>query len=139
MSRVQRVLKMQTLDDLDVDSRVIEGELVEDEGGLDGILDDLWNTGRRVVQDTAKSGASEQLEKALRSSEFGKVLDAVEVKAREGVQKEVSANLPALAVFTLAGGVIGGTIAQASGTVGKVAVVGLAIWMGLKLANKPPK
>ncbi len=140
MSRIQRVLKMQTLDDLDDDERVIEGELVEDEGGLDGWLDDLWSAGSKVARDTVKKNsgaASEQLEKALRSSEFGKVLDAVEDKAREGVQKEVAANLPTLVVFTLAGGVIGGTIAEVGGTVGKAAVIGLAVWMGYNLLNKP--
>lgn len=137
MARVQRALKMQTIDDYDDVDTIIEGEIVDE--GVSGLWDDLWSAGQKVAKDTIRAGsgtASDQLERALRSSEFGKVLDAVEGKAREGVKKEVAANLPALAVFTLAGGVIGGTLAQVGGTAGKAVVIGLAIWMGYGLVTR---
>lgn len=133
-TRSYRAYKMQTIDDVD---DVIEGEIVDD--GVSGVWEDLWATGKKVVESGVNAGsgaAGDSIEKALRSSEFNKVLVAVEDKAREGVKKEVAANLPALAVFTLAGGAVGGLIAQVGGKMGTAAVVGLALYVGYGLRAK---
>lgn len=140
MSRNQRSYKMQTIDDIDDADTIIEGELVDD--GMGSIWDNLWSAGQKVVSDTAKvaqGSASEQLDKALRSSQFSAVLDAVEVKAREGVQKEVKAALPTLVVWTVAGGIVGGMVADKGGKIGSTAVIALAMWMGYQLVTKPPE
>lgn len=141
-TRSFRSYKMQTIDDVD---DVIDGEVVSEswasreEDGVSGWVEDLFSAGQKVVSGGAKAGsgaASDAVEKALRSSEFNKLLVAVEDKAREGVKKEVASNLPTLAMFTLAGGALGGVIAQVGGKAGTAVVVGLALYLGFNLVNK---
>ena len=116
----------------------------DDEGNyqVEGVLDDVvsfvTNTGREVV-DTGKDVVADRgagaVEDMLRSSAFGKVLDAVELKAQEAVVKEVSKNALALFALAVSGGAIGGAIFK--GKYGMGAAGGLVIWSMWMLTKAP--
>ena len=61
------------------------------------------------LQNLSQAGGS-FVESGLRSTEFGKVLDAVEEKATEAVVKETKKNAVLLITLALAGGAVGGSI-----------------------------
>ncbi len=101
---------------------------------LSGPLDDLWGAlkpAAQAVQSVTQAEGSALLDQALRSSEFGKVLDAVEQKAENAVIEQTKKNAVLLIALSVAGGAVGGAIFKgpvgiiAAGTIAGVAGVTL--------------
>lgn len=109
-------------------------------GPIDDLLKSVVSTGRDAV-DAGKGVVADRgsaaVEEMLRSSAFGKVLDAVEAKAQEAVVKEVSKNALALFGLAVAGGAIGGTIFKGKAGMGIASGITLwSMWMLTKGAAK---
>lgn len=88
-------------------------------GPLDQIFRDVVGAGEKVITDEG----GDAIEKALRTTQFAQVLDAVEGKAREGVKKEASKNALALFGLAVGAGAVGGAIF--TGKVGTIIATGL--------------
>jgi len=71
----------------------------------------------------------------VRSSEFGKVLQSVEDRARFAVIDETKKNALTLMTFAVAGGAIGGMVFK--GYYGTVIAAGLAAWAAWRLVGQP--
>lgn len=93
---------------------------------MDGLFEDLFGDivkgGQKVVTETG----SKAIEDLLRSGEFGKVLDKVEEKAREGVKAEAKKNALNLAMLAVATGAIGGAVLR--GKAGMVIAAGITVF-----------
>ncbi len=88
-------------------------------GPLDQIVKDVIGAGEKTLVDEGGDAIS----KALKTTQFKQVLDAVEGKAREGVKKEASKNALALFALAIGGGAIGGIVFK--GAVGTMIAAGL--------------
>jgi hypothetical protein len=117
---------------------------VEHTDGSIGFLDDVT----KLIQDVTKGAtdeaskavqdqASAALEKLLRSSEFGVVLQKVEDSAREAVIEEASKNALNLFILAVSGGAIGGMIFK--GKVGAVAAGLLTVFAASRMVGAPTK
>lgn len=84
-----------------------------------------------VYSGAVSSQSSVMVDQLVRSSEFGRVLQAVEDRARHAVVDETKKNAMTLMTFAVAGGAIGGMVFK--GFFGTVAAAGLAAWAGMQL------
>lgn len=87
-----------------------------------GLLDDLVNIGRSVLNDTSKSAqgaAGDEVEKLLKGSELAPLLDKVEAAGHDGAVAAAKENAPWVIGMCVAAGLLGGAVAGAAG--GKVA------------------
>lgn len=107
---------------------------------MDGLWEDLLKIGEETatntVNDTISSGGSKAVDTILKSSDFKKITDIIEQKARDGVKEEASKNAVKLLAFAVAGGAIGGVIFR--GTIGIVGAGLIAAWAGSSLIAPPP-
>lgn len=71
----------------------------------------------------------------IRSSEFNKVLQSVEDRARYAVVDETKKNAVTLMTFAVAGGAIGGMVFK--GYFGTLIATGLAAWAGWRMLAPP--
>lgn len=101
---------------------------------LSGPLDDLWSAlqpAAQAITATTQEQGNELLNQALRSSQFNKVLDAVEQRAEQAVIDQTKKNAALLITLAVAGGAVGGTIFK--GPYGTALAVTLATGAGIML------
>ena len=106
------------------------------DGWADNIIDMIVDEGTK----TAKGGvkrltdlAPNAIEDVLRSTQFRKVLEAVETQARQAVVVETQKNALNLMLLAIAGGAVGGYIFR--GTFGALAASAIAVYAGAQLLD----
>lgn len=91
---------------------------------VSGLLDDIINVGKKVIQGGAQAGqdaAGDEVERLLRGSELAPLLDKVEQAGHDGAVQAAKENAPWVIGMAVAAGLLGGAVASAAG--GKVAGV----------------
>ena len=99
--------------------------------GVGNLADDFLRLINPVVDETKKVVAdrgANVVEDFIRSTAGGKLLDAVEAKAAEGVTKVVKKQAPNLILLAVAGGAVGGVISNKLGKTGVVIALGAAVY-----------
>lgn len=107
-----------------------------------GLFDDLLNVGEDAIdsgREEIEGGTAAVVEKLLRSSQFKKVLDAVENKAEKGVKDVIGQNALGIVGLAVSAGTLGGFFGR-----GKVGIGVSLFGMGVSLAwlvsvNQPSK
>jgi len=108
---------------------------------VDGVLEDILKAGEKATSALLQQGkaaasgpaAKAAIEDFIRSSAFGKILDKVEEKAREGVTAEATKNAFPLVALAVGGGVVGGTLLR--GVPGKIIAGLIMVWAVTKIMN----
>lgn len=113
-----------------------------------GFLDDLLREGTKVITDIGKDvtketqrsveeRSSKAIDDALRSTDFARVLQAVEAAAEAGVTKKVQEHAIDLALIAVAAGGLGGVVMGKMGTMGAVVGIGLGVYGAVRIAGAP--
>lgn len=95
----------------------------------------------RTTQGVAQDQGAALVQQMIASTQFQKVLDAVQARAQAAVVEEVKGNAFALMTFAVAGGALGGIALGKRGWQGVAVAAALAVWAGSHIlqAQSAPK